>query len=200
MPLFAHSRARARGARESGPRRRRFIFGFFAVLDGEVRGQLRQHGDRNRRHGLRTCSRSAFSPLRRADRGRIESACEKGARCLFLLTRGRAITRSVKARDADRQLSVQPEPTETYADNTATEFVKHWRHSAGMPSQMSQMVTIRLVCGALRHQDRRGVIGYLTDADHVPVIAHVSHAGTVQTQLRPGGWMVLLDRPSFRKL
>ena len=29
------------------------------------------------RHGLRTRSRSAFSPLRRADRGRIESACER---------------------------------------------------------------------------------------------------------------------------
>jgi hypothetical protein len=28
LPLFAHSRARARGARESAPRRRRFIFVF----------------------------------------------------------------------------------------------------------------------------------------------------------------------------
>ena len=129
-------------------------------------------------------------------------ATARHGRVACFLSPARAITRSVKTRDADRQLSVQPEPTETYADNAATEFVKRWGHGTGMPSQMSQMVTIRLVCGALRHQDRRGVIGYLTDADRVPMVAHelVSEAGTLQTQLRPGGWMVLLGRPSFRKL
>ena len=84
LPVIAASRARARGAREFGPRRRRVIFCFCCARRrrwprrSELRGQLRQEGDRNRRHGLRTCSRSAFSPLRRADRGRIEFACERG--------------------------------------------------------------------------------------------------------------------------
>lgn len=112
--------------------------------------------------------------LRLADHGRIKSALNlhvKRRRVAHLCPYARAITRSVKARDADRQLSVQPEPTETYADNAATEFVKRWGHCAGMPSQMSQMVTVRLVCGALKHQDRRGVIGYLTDTDRVPMVA-----------------------------
>ena len=48
-------------------------------------------------------------------------------------------------------LSVRSEPTKSDADNAATEFIKRGRNSAGMPSQMSQMVTVRHVRDARRH-------------------------------------------------
>ena len=70
LAIFAQSRARARGAREFGPRRRRFIFGFCCARRrrwprrSQVRGQLRQHGDRNRRH-------AAFILMARISRARV---------------------------------------------------------------------------------------------------------------------------------
>jgi hypothetical protein len=106
-----------------------------AAERGEVRGRLSPPPDRNIMVMDRLHSLAAFFP--------------------------RSLNSGAKATLSDQRLSVQPEPAETHADNAATELVMPWRKSAGMLSQMSQMITIRPGCGAGRHQDRRGVIGRL---------------------------------------
>ena len=59
-----------------------------------------------------------------------------------------------------------------HADNAATEFVKREGNSAGMPGEMSQMVTERPNAGAVRHQDRCGVIRRPRGGGFVPIVAH----------------------------
>ena len=41
-----------------------------------------------------------------------------------------------------------------------------------MPGEMSQMVTVRPNAGAVRHQDRRGVIHRPRGGGFVPIVAH----------------------------
>ena len=69
----------------------------------EIRGQLRRQPARNRRHGLRACSRSAFSPLRRADRDRIATALNlhvKRGRLAHACSYARARARGARIRAA----------------------------------------------------------------------------------------------------
>ena len=64
------------------------------------------------------------------------------------------------------------EEAPAYADKAATVFVKRKRNGAGMPGEMSQMVTERPNAGTVRHEDRGAVIRRPRGRRVIPIVAH----------------------------
>jgi len=65
-----------------------------------------------------------------------------------------------------------PKEAAAYADDAATKFVTFEGNSPGMAGEVSQMVTERPNAGAIRHQDRCGVIRRSIGGRFVPIVAH----------------------------
>jgi len=82
------------------------------------------------------------------------------------------------------RLRVRPKETTAYADNAATEFVTREGSSAGMPGEMSQMIAVRPNAGAVRHQDRCGVVRLPRGGGFVPIVAH----GITPNDVAAGSW------------
>ena len=76
------------------------------------------------------------------------------------------------ARIRGLHLRIRPKEATAYADKAATGFVKREGNSAGMPGEMPQMVTERPNAGAVRHQDRCGVIRNPRGGGFVPIVTH----------------------------
>ena len=78
---------------------------------------------------------------------------------IFILVNPRALNEEgIDEHYPTKRLSVRREESTAYADKAATVFVKRKRNGAGMPGEMSQMITERPNAGPVRHDDRRAVI------------------------------------------
>ncbi len=65
-----------------------------------------------------------------------------------------------------------PKEATAHADDAATKFVAFEGKSPGMAGEVSEMVAERPNAGAIRHQDRCGVIRRSRSGRFVPIVAH----------------------------